>query len=329
MAASSRVGLVLGAGGLLGSAWMIGALPSLAERIGRPLGELELLVGTSAGSVLAAALRCGMTVDELVAHQRGEPVDGVPEPRRLERETGDGLPPLPYPWIGSPRLLARSATSPWKVRPLVAATSVFPVGRARMPSLVHFLGSVQRRIGITEDRWVPGPPVWIPTVDYDTGRRVVFGRAGAPPSTLAEAVQASCAIPGWMAPQVIGGRRYVDGGVASVTSVDLLARDVRRGLELDEVYVLAPLASHDYDRPFAPFTRIERGVRVLLTGQVDREVRALRETGAEVKVITPGPEDLAAFGFNVMNPRRRLRVLETSLRTSARRAAEAETVDAA
>ena len=54
-----RVGLVLGAGGVLGAAWMTGALPALQELLPCPLADVNLVVGTSAGSVLAAALRCG------------------------------------------------------------------------------------------------------------------------------------------------------------------------------------------------------------------------------------------------------------------------------
>lgn len=311
MAAKPKIGLVLGAGGVLGSAWMVGALPALATRIGRPLGDLDLIVGTSAGSVVAAALRAGMTVDELVAHQRGEPIDGVPDMRTVERETGDGLPPLPYPWMGSPRLLVRAATPPWRVRPMVAATSLLPLGRARLESVVALMDGIQVRLGVTEDRWVPGRPLWVVAVDYDSGRRVVFGRAGGPPSTLADAVLASCAIPGWLAPRTIGGRRYIDGGVASVTSLDLVA-----GADLDEVYVLAPMASHRYDGPIDPLTRAERCARRVITSWLDREIRTVRSAGIRVHVLTPGPEDLTAIGFNVMNPRRRPQVLETSLRTS-------------
>ncbi len=317
-----RVGLVLGAGGLLGSTWMVGALPALARRLGRPLDELDLIVGTSAGSVLAGALRAGMTVEELVAHQRGEPVDGVPSMRSMEHETGDGLPPLPYPWIGSPRLLARAVTAPHRVRPLVAATSLLPRGRARLDSVVSLMHSVQARLGVTEDLWVPGRPLWVVAVDYDSGRRVVFGRAGGPPSSLADAVLASCAIPGWLAPATIGGRRYVDGGLASVTSLDLLGRDCADGSgvrELDEVFVLAPLASSRYDRPGDPLARAERAVRRVVTAWLGREVRALRARGVTVHVLMPGPDDLAAIGGNVMNPRRRSRVLEASLRSSAAR----------
>jgi NTE family protein len=48
-----------------------------------------------------------------------------------------------------------------------------------------------------------------------------------------------------------------------------------------------------------------------------REVRALRAAGIGVTVLTPGPEDLGVMGANLMDPRRRREVLETSLRTSA------------
>lgn len=37
MKTGNRVGLVLGAGGTLGAAWMIGGLAAVEERIGRPL----------------------------------------------------------------------------------------------------------------------------------------------------------------------------------------------------------------------------------------------------------------------------------------------------
>jgi NTE family protein len=46
-------------------------------------------------------------------------------------------------------------------------------------------------------------------------------------------------------------------------------------------------------------------------------VRALRQLGIAVHLVTPGPEDLTAMGANLMDLRRREAVLETSLRTSA------------
>lgn len=312
-----RTGLVLGAGGILGSAWTVGALAALETRIGRPLGGLDLVLGTSAGSVLGAALRCGMTVDELVAHQHSgaTPLDvEVPDIRTLERESGDGRPPLPLPWIGSPRLLASALTHPGTINPVVAASGLLPAGRGRMGSLTRMVGALQERLGVTPDGWVPGAPLWVVAVDYDSGHRVVFGREGGPPVSVGDAVLASCSIPGWFTPQVIDGHRYVDGAVSSATSVELLARE--GAPPLDEVYVLAPMASHLYDRPLDPLAAAERTVRRVLTRWLDAEVRCLRERGTRVTVLTPGPADLAAMGGNLMNPRRRARVLETSLDTS-------------
>jgi NTE family protein len=311
-----RIGLVLGAGGILGSAWMTGALTALAEHLERPLGELDLVVGTSAGSVLAAALRCGMSVQELVDHHLDRaPNDGLPAVRAIEHETGDGLPPVPLPVLGSPRLLLSALAHPGRVPPLIALAGLLPLGRARLRSLVRLVENLQARLGVTPDRWVPGAPLWVVSVDYDSGRRVVFGRPGAPPSSVAEAVLASCAIPGWIAPQVVDGRRYVDGAVASTTSLALLAR--RPAPPLDEVYVLAPMASHAYDHPIDPVAVAERGFRRWWTLALDREVAQVRATGARVTVLTPGRADLAVMGGNLMDPYRRRAVLERSCETSS------------
>jgi NTE family protein len=323
------VGLVLGAGGILGSAWMVGALSAVAPALDRPLSEVDLVLGTSAGSVLAAALRCGMDVPELLAHQRGvDPVriadrrpEELPEMQTIDRESGDGLPRFPLPLLGSPRLLFAAAMPPWRMNPMIAASGLLPRGRGRMGSLVRMVDVLQARIGITPDGWVPGAPLWVVAVDYDSGERVVFGRPGAPPSSVAEAVLASCSIPGWFAPQAIGGRRYVDGGVASSTSLGLLAQP--GAPQLDEVYVLAPLASHEYDRSFDPIVGVERGVRRLITRWLDAEVEAVRATGMRVTVLMPGAEDLLAMGGNLMNPRRREQVLDTAVTTAAATLAEA------
>jgi NTE family protein len=124
-------------------------------------------------------------------------------------------------------------------------------------------------------------------------------------------VVASCSIPGWYEPAVIDGRRYVDGGVRSSTSLRSLAQ-----AGLDEIYVLAPMASVVPDRPARTTERLERRVRRLVTRTLLREAEALRAGGTRVTVLTPGPEDLAAMGFNLMDPRRRQPVLDLSLHTA-------------
>jgi NTE family protein len=123
---------------------------------------------------------------------------------------------------------------------------------------------------------------------------------------------ASCSIPGWYAPVTIGGRRYVDGGTCSPTSLDLLA-----GLGLDEVVVLAPLISFDYDEPTTVIGRMERRFRRAMTKRVLHEAGKVRRQGTAVTLLGPGREDLKAIGVNLMDHRRRTSVLDTSLRTTA------------
>jgi NTE family protein len=305
---------VLGAGGVLGAAWMAGALVALQERLPRPLGDLDLIVGTSAGSILAAALRCGVSVAEIAAHQGGATMVALPTLRELDRDAGP-LPPLPRMRLGSPRLLASTARAPHRVHPWVAASALLLQGRARHRSLTTLVDALlAQELGESEPAAVAWPrrgETWIMAVDYESGRRIAFGREGAPPASLPDAVVASCSIPGWYEPKHIDGRPYVDGGVRSSTSLDLLAK-----VPLDHVYVLAPMASFTMDSPLNPYARLERMVRRVLTVALTREARKVRSTGARITVLTPGPEDLAAIGVNLMDPARRQRVLETSLRTA-------------
>ena len=123
---------------------------------------------------------------------------------------------------------------------------------------------------------------------------------------------ASCSIPGWYEPAVIGGRRYVDGGIRSVTSLGALS-----GTNVQMVYVLAPMASTEPDHPLQPHLRIERRFRQLITLVLLRQAKALSAEGKHVTILTPGPVDLAVMGANLMDPKRRQAVLEASLRSSA------------
>ncbi len=302
-----RTGLVLGAGGVLGAAWTIGALAALEELDGRAPGEAEVLVGTSAGSVLVAALGCGVPVGTLVGHQTGADAGGL----EYDHDSSSALPPLPRPGIGSPRGVLSTALRPWRVTPMAALSAVLPQGRGSLAPVGALVDGV-----CPDGGWAAHPRTWVVAMDYDTGRRVPFGREGAPQAALRDAVMASCSIPGWYAPVRIGGRRYVDGGACSPTSLDLLAR-LPEGELLDEVVVLSPMTSTELDSPGSVAGRIERRFRRLVTKRLLREAGRVAATGTRVTLLCPGPEDLAAIGANLMDPRRRERVLETSLRTSA------------
>jgi NTE family protein len=317
-----RIGLVLGAGGVLGAAWMTGALAHLADRL-PAIADVDLVVGTSAGSVLAAALRCGASLDEIVAWQCGDATGMLSESVVLAANDGP-LPPLPHLRPGS--LSLAFAALLLQVPPWVGASGWLPHGRgqhAALRSLVSALHWRHCQDAADSGTWVDGA-TWIAAMDYDTGRRVLFGQPGAPPASLPDAVVASCSIPGWYEPTLIGGRRYVDGGIRSATSLGALS-----GTTVQEVYVLAPMASTEPDHPIQPHLRIERRVRQLLTRVLLHQAKVLSAQGKRVTIVTPGPRDLAVMGANLMDPRRRQAVLEVSLGTSADSLARLDRVRAA
>ncbi len=260
-ALEARRGLVLGAGGVLGAAWALGALAAVQEQYGWDPREAEELVGTSAGAVLAASLAAGVPVDALL------------------RSTA----------------------------PVAALSTVLPHGRGSVEPVGRLVDEL-----VPPGAWAPHPCTWIVAMDHDSGRRVPFGRPGAPPAALRDAVRASCSVPGWYAPVPIGRARYVDGGACSPTSLDLVTR-----LGLAEVVVLSPTTSREYDAPGSVAARLERRFRRLVTKRLAREVDLVVAAGTRVTVLGPGPEDLAVIGANLMDPRRADAVLETSLRTSA------------
>src|SRR3954447_17517281 len=73
-----RVGLVLGAGGVTGGAWLTGALYALVEETGWDPGSADVVVGTSAGSVIGTIVAAGGVPPWfMVAHSAGEVFEGL------------------------------------------------------------------------------------------------------------------------------------------------------------------------------------------------------------------------------------------------------------
>jgi NTE family protein len=305
-----RRGLVLGAGGSLGAAWTIGALCALQDAYGWDPRSADVILGTSAGAIVGSALALGIRPCELRDHQRGNTVASGPlRGVCVDYDTwvGGGLPPIPKPGIGSLKMLRSMASRPHRMPFTTLLAAFAPPGRASLDGVRDLF----RQLG-KADSWPTNPALRVVTLDLDTGMRVLFGTPDAPRTGLATAVTASCALPAWFAPVEIDGRRYVDGCAWSDTNLDLLA-----GEGLDEVVVLAPTSAHRPDRPRGLATRVERRLRRVATERLLRESQLVRDTGTRVQVITPGPEDLAAMGANLMDPLHRLTVLETSLQTTA------------
>lgn len=303
-----RRGLVLGGGGVLGAAWTIGALTAYEEATRFDSRNFDLILGTSAGSVISAMLGCGVSVGELLSHQSGGAITDGPLAGYVwdyDIATGQAAPPRPR-WRGAnPGSLVRNVRRINHMPPSAVLAALVPEGTGSLEQ-IHDLVAAAHHNGWPHN-------VWISTFNYDFGYRVIFGQEGAPPAVLADAVSASCAIPGWYSPVVIDGNRYVDGGTWSPTSADALAEE-----GLDEVLVLAPMASFDIDHPKDFSSRIERAWRIRTTKRLVREVGRLRRRGVRVTTLTPTYEDLSIMGGNFMDPARRREVLDLSLETTRR-----------
>jgi NTE family protein len=306
-----KVGLVLGAGGVLGGAWLTGGLSALARETEWDPGSAEYIVGTSAGSMIGALVAAGVPPWFMVAHSRGEVFDGLVGPdgrpaADADRSAGAvfrlhrGLPAL---GPGSIRMAFTALSNPLRHTPLQMLAGWLPSGFVSTDSLKDV---VRRAV---PGSWVDHPSYWAVACDYESGRRTPFGRVGSPRAEISDAVAASCAIPGFYRPVKIGRRRYVDGGVCSVSNMDLVA-----GRGLDLVICLNPLTSkaEGSSGVGAVLDLIPAITRRASRGRLEREERKVRRFGSEVVIIEPTAEDHAAMGRNWMSAERRQHVIETA-----------------
>jgi NTE family protein len=296
----------------MGGAWLTGGLEALATETGWDPASADFVVGTSAGAMMGGLLTSGIPPWFMVAHSQGRTFEGLAGVDGRPQGTADraaganfGLHPgIPRPGPGSWSLIARSLTAPQRHRPPALLAGWLPQG---VISTEPLKDTIRR---VVPNGWNQHPAFWAVACDYATGRRVAFGREDAPAADLADAVAASCAIPGFYRPVTIAGRRYVDGGLWSTSNLDVL-----RDTELDLVICLNPTSS--LHPPFAwnPVERASGAIRSLSRRRLGSETKVLRATGTEVVLIQPTPDDHAAMGPNLMSRRNRNPVIQTAIRT--------------
>ena len=289
----------------------MGALHAIASESGWDPGSADNIVGTSAGSMVGGLLACGVPPWFMVAHSAGEDID-VRDARgdsaanadrsagavyRLERG-------FPAPGPGSWRLAMTTLARPMRYPPAAVVAGWLPDG----PISTQPLKDTIRRA--CSDAWAPHPGFWSMALDYETGRRVAFGRADAPPAELPDAVAASCSIPGFYRSVKIGGRRYVDGGVRSTSNLDVL-----RDEGLDLVIALNPTSSLADGAVSSIGGLVASQWRAASGRRLGSEAKVLRKRGVEVLLIQPTEHDLAVMGPNLMSSRRRHEVVTTAIRT--------------
>jgi NTE family protein len=309
---TTSIGLVLGAGGVVGQAYHAGTLAALEREKGWDPRDASIIVGTSAGSITATLLRVGVAASDLAASATGE-ILSVEGAELFERIMPDPATPLPHPTLidllrpwrpPSVALITRAMRRPWAFRPDVAAMTLLPRG------LIEIADRARHLDALVGTAWPD--QLWICATRRADGARVVFGRPGSPETTLASAVLASCAIPAYFVPISIDGREYFDGGVHSPTNSDVL-----RNAELDVVIVVSPMSA-DVGRVRGP----DAMVRWAAHRRLQREIARLEAAGSRVICIEPGSRSLAAMGMWAMAENRSDRVVRAAYSEASELAVE-------
>ncbi|MGW7098222.1 patatin-like phospholipase family protein [Streptomyces sp. NPDC054883] len=233
-----KTALVLGGGGLTGIGWETGILCGLAAA-GTDLTTADLVVGTSAGSVVGAQLTSGLLT-----------------PRELyERQLGDAAGEVAAR-LGA-AIFARYAVTMLRSRDAAAyrrRVGAFALAADTGPEAVR---REVLKARLVSSEW-PERRLVVTAVDALTGALTAFDRESG--AGLLDAVSASCAVPGVWPPVTVDGRRYIDGGVRSATNADLAA-------DYERVVIVAPMAlgSKLIPSPAAQAERLRKaGAKVLL-----------------------------------------------------------------
>jgi NTE family protein len=206
--------LVLGGGGIAGIAWELGLLSGLAAA-GIDVRDADLVVGTSAGSVVGTLLRTGTDLEEAHAAQLG-PVPATE--RAVQFDVASFFAAFAEALAGvSGQQEARA-----RIGALALRAQTMPESERR--------AVIGARIGSPE--W-PDARLVVTAIDTADGEFLAIDRDTGFP--LLDAVAASCAVPGVYPPITIGDRRFMDGGLRTATNADLAAG-------YDRVLVVAPMA---------------------------------------------------------------------------------------
>ena len=277
----TKVGLILGGGGIVGIAWETAVLAGLQDACGFDPSESAVVVGTSAGSVVGAIVALGKNLTEVAGQLRAD---------RTSR-AGTTTPP-DFSSGAMAEIFSLFQSEAGRTRE--GALRMGELAMKAEPALTEdaFLKSFDRTVGT--DVW-PDVDLRVTSTNCRTGERAVWDKTSGIP--LQRAVASSCAIPGFYPTVSFNGEHYMDGPRGMGYNADIV-----RNHGLDAVLFLGP--------------DLGGGLAWMMKSELD----ALRTLGVKMHAITGGDEFQAA-GFNLMDPASRERAVDIGLREGKAEAA--------
>ena len=329
-----RFGLALAGGGPFGVIYEIGALMALRESLeGIDFNDLDVYVGVSAGSFLAAALANGIPVPEIYGiFIEGEEVEGALTPEVFMRpafreylQRARTVPPL----------LARSLwqyfTRPFghgALESFAAMGRAIPTGVFDNDTIHRYLHAVFTQPGRSDDFRELRRRLYLVATDLDTGESVSFGRPGQDHVPISQAVQASAALPGLFPPVEIDGRFFVDGALKKTLHASEALGD---GAKL--VICVNPIVPYDAslaaEKGRGRHRRLVEGGLPVVLSQTFRAIIHSRMTvgiskyraqfrGADVVLFEPDADDSEIFFTNIFAYATRARLCEHAYQRTRR-----------
>ena len=320
-----QIGIALAGGGPLGGIYEIGALAALADCLrGLDFNKLDVYVGVSSGSFVAAALANGITPAQMSAmfiesDTAVEPFDPalLLKPAYYEYfRRAMSLPPLII------STMWRYLHAPFSVGlfdSLQRLGRAIPAGIFDGAHIDASLANVFSAPGRSNDFRKLKRKLYIVATDLDTGQTVEFGAKGFDAVPISTAVQASAALPGLFPPVEIAGRHYADGALKKTLHASVA---LNHGAQL--VLCINPLVPFDAARPTADMpvpqhladgglpAILSQTLRTILHSRLEVGLEGYRTTykDADLVLFEPNRYDAEMFFTNILSYSSRRRLAE-------------------
>lgn len=333
-----KAAIVLAGGGITGGVYQVGALRALDNfLVNARVTNFDMFVGNSAGSLVAALLANHITPDQMFRGILGTEAKKH-RLRTLKRFDIYGLAWNEYGRrvLKFPRVLSRALNEAIQgPEGMGVFDALFNLGDALPAGLLDnspMEKYVRRTLATgarTNDFTKLEKELYIPSVNLDTGQRVVFGAKGAENVPISMAVRASAAIPMLFCPVEIDGNQYVDGGVEKNLHLDVA---IARGAKL--IVAINPIVPFRNDPTRHDVPAItgmekhlsERGLawvadqiyRTLVHTRMELGLARIRRLHPDVDIVLlePSRGDVRMFMYNIMRYSARVTIAEHAFLTT-------------